>query len=760
MPVPLRSAPVRLLLLALCMVGATLTPSAQASSGTPELSPEAWRRVDDLLERMTVKEKVGQMTQLALSSISSQTSTADQPHILDEDKAREAIVEYGIGSVLNAGNVAMGIDEWRSLVARLQSMATEQTRLGVPLIYGIDSVHGGNYIMGATLFPHNLTLAATFDPELSRLAGEITAAETRAAGLPWNFAPVCDVARAPAWSRVFETFGEDPHLAGVMAAASVVGQQGDDLASPLRVAATAKHFLGYSDPRTGRDRTPANIPDTELFDTFLPPFEATFDAGVRTIMVNSSEINGVPVHASPRILRGILRERAGFEGVVVTDWSDVLKLRDWHRVAETEREATRLAVEAGIDMAMTPLSLSFADTLVGLVEDGVIAESRLDESVRRILALKMELGLFEQPLSPADAVATLGTESAHDASLAAARAGVTLLRNTDDLLPLAEGTRILVCGPAADDLVALHGSWTYTWQGTDEAMYPDTPTLLDAVRERFGEDRVAYQPGATWDEPRDIDAAAQAAAEADVVLLCLGEEASAEKPGDILDLAMSDAQLDLARALGRTGTPVVLVLLENRPRLFTPVEQHMDAVLWAGHPGPHGGRAIAEILAGDVNPSGRLPFTYPRDANALLTYDHKYSERFWMDEYTYTGYTPMFAFGEGLSYTSFGYSGLSVRRAPDGGLTGEVIVTNTGDRAGDEAVLVYLTDEVSSITPRVRRLKWFDKVSLEPGARATVRFDLPREALTMIDAEGRRVLEPGAFTVRVGGLETTVSVGE
>ncbi|USN99711.1 MAG: glycoside hydrolase family 3 C-terminal domain-containing protein [Phycisphaeraceae bacterium] len=735
---------------------------ARAGLGAPELTPDQARRVDELLSRMTLDEKVGQMMQLTLETVAAQTAMATRPFVLDEAKARSMIVDHHTGSMLNAAGVAMTPDQWRDIVGRLQQIATGETRLGVPLIYGIDSVHGANYVKGATIFPHNLTLAATFEPGLSRKAGYYTAAESRACGLAWNFAPVCGLARMPAWSRVFETFGEDPCLAGAMAAVSVEGQQGDDLSAATAVAATAKHFLGYSVPRTGRDRTPAYIPDTELMDTYLPPFEEAFAAGARTIMVNSSEINGVPVHASQRILTDLLRGRVGFEGLVVTDWADIQKLVNWHRVAENETEATRLAVDAGIDMAMTPLDTRFAGQLAGLVRSGAISESRIDESVRRILALKMELGLFEHPMPGEDETIEIGSDEAQMLSLEIARRGVTLLRNRENLLPLSGREKLLVTGPTADSVVPLHGAWTYSWQGTDTALYPDTPTVLDEIRHRFGDERVAYEPGASFDEAGDLDAVARAAADADVVILCLGAQPSAEKPGDIANLDISPAQQQLAEAIVETGKPVVLLLIENRPRIITAFEKGVDAVLWAGHPGPHGSRALAEIIAGDVNPSGRLPFSYPRDPQGLLTYDHKHSERFDAGGHGERGYDPLFAFGEGLSYTTFEYTGLEIDVPASFPETGKVAVRvrvrNTGARDGAEVVGLYLTDEVASITPRVRRLKAFDKIDLRAGEERTVSFDLGPDAFLMVDAGGRREFEPGAFAIQIGDQSQTFRI--
>lgn len=544
--------------------------------------------------------------------------------------------------------------------------------------------------------------------------------------------------------------------AGAMAAANIEGQQGDDLSSYRSVAACAKHFLGYSVPWSGKDRTPAYIGEIQLRDTHLPPFRDAVEAGVATVMVNSGEVDGVPVHASRKLLTDMLRGELGFEGVVVTDWADIKTLHERHRVAANEKEATRQAVLAGIDVSMVPLDTSFADYVVELVEEGALSESRIDQSVRRVLRLKFELGLFDDPLGPGSLVEDVGSDEADAASLESAREGLVLLRNADDLLPISEGSKILVTGPTADALTPVYGSWSYTWQGDEPKLYPDTPTVLDEIRDRFGRANVTYSAGATLTEGVNIEATARKAEEADVVVLCLGEEASTEKPGDIVDLGMPSAQIDLARAVLETGTPVVLVLIENRPRIFNEVQAGVEAILWAGQPGPFGPQAIAEVLAGDVNPSGKLPFTYPRHPGSLITYDRKTTEDYAVD-FSMNAFTPLFEFGDGLSYTTFEYEDLNVRQA-GGGLEASVTVRNTGDRAGKEAVLAFVRDEYASVTPHHRRLKAFEKIELEPGASRRVTFDIPREDLTLINRDLERVFEPGAFTVEVGDQSAQIEL--
>lgn len=711
-------------------------------------------RVEELLAKMTLEEKAGQMTQMTLQAFSTEREWVETRHVLDVEALRAAIVEKHVGSILNQYDAAFTPEYWREVITQVQSIATEETRLGIPVIYAVDSVHGANYVQGATIFPQNLNLAATWNPQLAYVAGYVTAQETRAVGIPWNFSPVADVGRMPLWSRFFETFGEDPHLVSVMAEASVRGLQ--DGEGTQRVAACGKHFVAYSIPRSGKDRTPTQIGEIELLDTYVPPFEAMIAAGVDTIMVNSGEVNGVPVHASYEMLTELLRERLGFEGVVVTDWEDVIKLNSIHKVAESEKEATRQAVLAGIDMSMVPLKADFADHVVELVREGAIPESRIDQSVRRILKLKESLGLFEEPISPPDMLENFRSDRAADASLAAARESLVLLRNEGSVLPLAQGSRLLVTGPTADALPPVYGAWSFSWQGVEPGLYPDTPTVLDALTARFGEQSVSYVPGASFDAVIDLDAVRTAAAQADAIVLCLGESPSTEKPGDIEDLSLEPAQLALAQAAIDSGKPVILVLIANRPRLFHEVEPGMTAVIWAGHPGPFGPQALAELLSGDLNPSGRLPFTYSRRSGSLITYDRKWTEdlgtTFQMD-----AYNPLFTFGSGLSYTTFATSDLVVSADAEG-VQISVTVSNTGDRAGTEVVQVYVNQEYASVTPHVERLKAFGRVDLGAGESRTLNLVLPREQLTLINRKGERVFEPGWFGVRIADQTARVEL--
>jgi beta-glucosidase len=734
-------------------------------SGGPERDNS--QRIDALLKRMTLEEKVGQMTQLTLGMI---VNGRDQDIQIDPAKLDKAIVRYGVGSILNVSDQALTPDKWHDVIEQIQTAATKKTRLGIPVIYGIDSIHGGTYIRGATLFPQEIGMAATWNPELMQRGAEIAAMETRAVGIPWSFSPVLDIGRQPLWPRFWETFGEDPYLVKVMGAAFVRGLEGSDVSSQDHVASSLKHYMGYSLPLTGRDRTPAWIPENYLREYVLPPFDAAVRAGARTVMVNSAEINGVPGHINHHILTDILRGELGFKGFVVSDWEDIKKLVTIWRVAATEKEATRMAVMAGIDMSMVPLDYSFADHLLALVKEGAVPQSRIDEAVRRILRVKFELGLFENAMPNRALKSKIGTPESRQASLQAAQESMTLLKNTNGLLPLAKDRKVLVTGPTADSLISLNNGWSYVWQGSEESLYPkDRLTIRRAIEAKVGAANVTYVPGTritrgpggSNSTPTDVEAevdipaAVRAASAADVVVICLGEGSYTETPGNITDLTLSEPQLKLAEAIQATGKPVVLVLVEGRPRIINRIVDKAGAVLMAYNPGNEGGQAVADVLFGDFNPSGKLPFTYPRTPNGLITYDHKAFET----EDTAFGnmaFKPQFEFGQGLSYTTFAYSDLHLGQktiTENADLSVSITVMNSGRRAGKEVVQLYVSDLVASLSPAGKRLKRFAKVSLEPGQKRTLTFKLRPEDLSFIGANNKPVVEPGEFEVMIGGLK-------
>ena len=731
------------------------------------------QRIEELLKRMTLEEKVGQMTQLQIGMV---TDGNDQNIKISPAKLEKAIVKYGVGSILNVADQALTIDHWHDFIRQIQEAATKKTRLGIPVIYGIDSIHGANYVQGATLFPQEIGMAATFNPELMKRAAEITAIETRAAGIPWSFSPVLDLGRNPLWPRFWETFGEDPYLAKVMGLAFVRGLEGTDVSSDAAVASSLKHYMGYSFPLTGRDRTPAWIPENYLREYFLPPFDVALKAGARTVMINSGEINGVPGHVNRQILTDILRNELGFKGFVVSDWEDIKKLVNIWRIAATEKEATRQAVMAGIDMSMVPSDYSFADHLIELVKEGAVPQSRIDEAVRRILRVKFELGLFEKPGPDVALKSKFALPEYRQVSLEAARESMTLLKNANNILPLAKTTKVLVTGPTSDSLISLNNGWTYVWQGSEESLYPkDRHTIRRAIEAKVGASNVTFvqgtrifrTPGTTSnnnptdkEEEVDIAAAVRAAQNVDVIVLPLGEGSYCETPGNITDLTIGEPQIKLTEALKATGKPIVMVLVEGRPRIINRLVDSASAILMAYNPSNEGGTAIADVLFGDANPSGKLPFTYPRTPNGLINYDHKPFET----ENTAFGnmaFKPQFEFGEGLSYTTFAYSDLRLGKqsiSASEELPVSVTVTNTGKRAGKEAVLVYVSDLVASIAPPNRRLRRFAKISLEPGQKRTLTFKLRRDDLSFIGADNKPTVEPGEFNVTVGGLTQKFSL--
>lgn len=714
-------------------------------------------KVRKLLAQMTVEEKVGQMTQITLEQFAK--SGQDGYLILDEQKLREGIVKRNLGSILNCGGQARTVQNWQEIITKIQDVATKETRLGIPVIYGIDTIHGANYVLGATIFPQNIAMAATGNVALMEKAGEISALETRAAGIPWNFAPVLDLARQPLWPRVFETFGEDPHIASTMGAAYIRGQQGDDLSDPLKVAVCMKHYLGYSWPQSGRDRTPAYIPDRQLREWFAKPFAAAVKAGAVTCMANSSEINGVPVHSSSFYLRDLLRDELGFRGFVVSDWADIENLYTRERVAKDRREAVKMAVMAGVDMSMVPYDYSFYDTLLQLVEDGEVPMKRIDEAVSDILRVKHMLGLFEKPYPTKSLVASVGTDASRQVNLQAAQEAMTLLKNDGDLLPLAKGQKVLVTGPTANKLSVLNSGWTFTWQGDKEDLYPqEKNTILEAIQGKVGRENVTYVDAVTFDKEIDIAKAVDAAAQVDAIIACIGEPAYCETPGNIDDLTMTEPQLNLVETLAKTGKPIVLVLVEGRPRVIRTIVDDAKAILMAYTPGVEGGQAVADVLFGDINPSGKLPLTYPKFAGGFVWYDHKNSEIQGGNKYD-----PQWPFGFGLSYSKIVYHGLRLDLSelePGDTLTATLEVTNNSDRPAKETVHLYLSDVVASVTPPVKVLKRFQKVDLAPRATQIVRFTLGWDDLSFIGRGNKPVVEPGEFKVLVGDMSISFTAVE
>ena len=705
-------------------------------------------RADALLQQMTLEEKIGQMTQVTIDVVS--TGGPGPAHRIDPAKLATALHKYHAGSILNVNGEAYTLDHWHEIISAIQTEAGK-TRLKIPVLYGVDSIHGANYTHGAALLPQAISMAATWNPALARRAGEISAHQTRASGIPWNFYPVLDIGRNPVWPRFWETFGEDVLLATKLGEAYIEGLQGNNPAAPFKVVACLKHFAGYSLPLNGRDRTPAWIDERMMRQYVLPAFEMGVKAGVPTVMVNSGEVNGIPGHANQWLLTGVLKGEWGFQGFAVSDWEDIKRLHTRDRVAASPKQAVALAVNAGLDMSMVPYDFSFFELLREAVRDGLVPQSRIDDAVRRILRVKLQSGIFENPQpDPAWKREFDKPEFARD-NLRMARESIVLLKNEGALLPLNKGTRVLVTGPAADLLSALNGGWSLTWQGDRESLYPSGKlTLKRAVEELNGKPGTRYAAGATFDAITDLSAAMQAAAEVDVIIAALGEKAYCETPGNIGDLTLDEAQRTLVNELAKTGKPIVTVLIQGRPRVLRNIVPQSRAIVLGMTPGLEGGRALAEVLFGDVNPSGRLPFTYPRTPNGFTTYDHKPLENtrdnpFWRE----------FEFGHGLSYTTFAYSDLKLSRdrMPRGGAVQvSVTVKNTGAREGQEVVQLFVSDLYRSVSPPVKELKGFTKVALKPGESRTLSFTLRERDLAFVGLDNRWAAEAGEFRVRVAGL--------
>jgi len=713
-----------------------------------------------LVRQMTLDEKVGQMTQVTLGVVST-----PQDGVLNPAALSRIVTDHYIGSILNVTNHALTVDQWRTVIRQIQDEA-RKTRLKIPVIYGLDGIHGQTYTLDATLFPQNIGMAATRNKELVAAVTKVAARELRASGVRWNFAPVLDCGRQPLWSRFPETYGEDVYIGKAMGVTAIKAYEEDGLRNPTAVASCMKHYLGYSASRTGKDRTPIYMPDIEMREYYLPQFRAAVQAGASTIMINSGEINGTPVHASKYLLTDVLRKELGFRGVAVSDWEDIIRLHTRHNVAATPRAAVVMAVNAGVDMSMVPNDLSFYDLLKEAVQKGEVPMSRIDEAVTRILELKYKLGLFDQPYPEDAAIQNFGRPEYQTLALQAAREAMTLLQNQDGILPLARNTHILVAGPSAQSISALNGCWSYTWQGKDERWYPkDSKTILQALRDKLGTSNVITTSVPGFDNKDNYDTVAlkAAAAGADAIVLCIGENAFAESPGNIADLAMPEDQMALARAAAATGKPVILVLTEGRPRMITSIAPLMKGILMAYWSGRRTAEAISDVLVGDYNPDGVLPFSYPRSMGEMVLYDRKPTEEvreIFNENLTMDGYKPLFPFGFGLSYTNWEYSDLqlsSTRLKGGVSLTVSVTVKNTGSREGKHTVELYTHQHYASITPSMRRLRAFTKISLKAGESQTVKFMLQKEDLAFVNAQLKTVTEPGDFDVMIGDKKAVFS---
>jgi beta-glucosidase len=757
------------------------------SCSNPTENNEIDSKIDLQISQMTLKEKIGQMAQINLTVITEGPDkwSSFEPIKLDSKKLRKAILEYKIGSVLNtANNQARKPELWNKIIGEIQNVAINESRLGIPVIYGIDAIHGATYTDGATMFPQQITTAASWNTENAYNMAKVTAYEIKACGIPWNFSPVLDLGQDPRFPRQFETFGEDPYITTQMGMEMVRGYQGNEnkISNSENVATCIKHFLGYQTTITGKDRTPSYIPEHVLREIHLPSFKSAIEMGAKSIMINSGLINGIPTHADKYILTTLLRDELGFEGVILTDWEDINKLHDRDKVAATRKEAIKIAINAGIDMSMIPYDYEeFCDKLFELVNENLVSISRINESVKRILKLKYELNLFETPLTDYNNYEDFGSEKFAKLAYKSASEGITLLKNTNSILPLKENLKILVTGPNGNSMRTLNGAWTYSWQGEKTEKFAQKHnTIYESISNIYGKKNVKFVSGVEYPFNADFDKepkfqyydqneknfnkAISEAKKSDVIILCLGENTYTEKPGDLNDLNLHRLQKKLAIKLAETGKPIILIINSGRPRLITDIEPLMASVVNIYLPGNYGGDALADIISGKVNPSGKLPYTYPLFPNSLTTYNYKPAEiqNNSQGAYNYVGeINSLYEFGFGLSYTNFKYENLKLNDSifnKNENIAISIKVTNIGKRIGKETIQLYSKDHYASLTPDIKRLRRFKKIELSPGESKVVNFKLPVSELSFINEKNISIVEPGNFDLIISNLNKTIEV--
>lgn len=749
-----------------------------ASGGQAQTNNDMNKQAIEIVSKMTLAEKIGQMAQVSIDAVCKGEDTPPTSTLqLDMDKLRDVIVNYHVGSLLNSPNTrARTAEWWTNVISQIQDVALNETRTKVPVIYGLDQIHGATYTAGSTMFPQEIALAATWNPAHAKKMGEITAYETRASNVPWNFSPVLDLGIDPRFPRQYEGFGEDPYIGSVFGYQLIKGYEGDDnnVANRNKLAACMKHFIGYSAPISGKDRTPAYIPQSALMEYHVPAFKAAIDAGVHTVMINSGIINGEPVHASYDLLTKLLRNDLGFDGMIVTDWEDINKLYSRDRMVPNIKEAIKVSINAGVDMSMIPYDYKeFCTLLTELVNEGQVPMSRIDDAARRVVLLKLQLDLFDTPNTYRKNYPQFGSKEFQQASYDAAADAITLLKNDNNILPLQKGAKILVSGPNAVSKRSLNGGWTFSWQGEKiDEFASEYNNLLDAITHTYGKENVSYVPGVSYTaateyatEHKDrFDEAIAAAKNADYIILCLGENSYCEKPGDLDDLYLNDLQTELAKEFLKTGKKVILVLSEGRPRVISKISSQVDAIVQTYLPGIFGADALADVLVGKVNPSGKLPYTYPAFPNSLVPYYHKHSEEQKRSEgvYNYEGdFNPEYHFGFGLSYTTFDISNLKINKTsfpnnPKEEIIVSVDVKNTGNVEGKEVIQLYSSDLFASLVPDVKRLRRFEKVSLKAGESKTVTFKLTLDDLAFYNLKSERVIEAGDFELQVGSSSNDI----
>ena len=749
------------LLLSISMLALAYTASANVP--VIKSDPKIEAQVEQTLKKLTLEEKIGQMMELVTDLFGANDKNG--VFYIDEHKTDSILSRYKIGSILNAPNTcAPTAKQWEKYISQIQKISMK--RIGIPCVFGLDQNHGSTYTQDGTLFPQNINVAATFNREIARRSAEATAYETRAVSVPWTYSPTVDLGRDARWPRIWENFGEDCYLSSEMGSSMVRGFQGEDPnhIDQYHISACMKHFMGYGVPWTGKDRTPAYISPFDLREKHFAPFLAGLQAGALTVMVNSASVNGLPMHANKEFLTGWLKEQTGWDGVLVTDWADVNNLYTREMIAKDKKDALRIAINAGIDMIMEPYSCDACGYLIELVKEGKIPMSRIDDACRRVLRMKYRLDLFKNPTQKLKNYPKFGGEEFAKLSLEGATESMVLLKNEGNILPLQHGKKILLTGPNANQMRCLDGGWSYTWQGhrTDE-FAGKYNTIYEAFCNEYGKENVILNQGVTynetgkyWEENEpQIQGAVDAAKNADVIVACIGENSYTETPGNLTDLWLSENQRNLVKELAKTGKPVILVLNEGRPRLIADIEPLAQGVIDILIPGNMGGDALANLVSGKSNFSGKMPYTYPKEINSLANYDFKKSEEVGTMEgaYDYNAkITQQWGFGHGLSYTSYQYSNLKVSQSDFG--HGDIIkvsvdVKNTGKVAGKESVLLFSSDLIASMLPDGRRLRAFDKIELQPGETKTVTFNLNADDLAFVGYDGKWVLEEGDFKLMI-----------
>ncbi|MBP5994831.1 MAG: glycoside hydrolase family 3 C-terminal domain-containing protein [Crocinitomicaceae bacterium] len=744
--------------------------SAQSIT-TSNTSPED-KSLNVRIAQMSIEEKVGQTCQITLDVISQTDAKGATltPTTIDTAKLNEAILKYHVGSVLNVGWHTLSLDEWKGVIPAVQrSYTTGKTN--IPVIYGIDAIHGVNYTVGATLFPQEIGLAATWNPTLAKKFGEITAYETRASGIPWNFSPVLDLGRQPLWSRTFETLGEDPYLISQMGTAIIDGYQGSTTPDEFHVASCMKHFVGYSGTTSGRDRTPAWIPEKYMKELYLPSFKAAVEHGALTVMINSGAVNGIPGHINHHLITETLKEEWGFEGFAVSDWEDFIMLHTVHSTAPSLADAYVQAFNAGVDMSMVPLSPQYKEyctIMVNAVKSGKISMDRLDDAVRRILRVKSRLGLFERPVPTFENYPKFGCAEFQQASLNTALESITLLKNENGILPLSKNQKVLIAGPTSNNLVYLNGAWTHTWQGVDTAFNTSgCLTVRAAFEKKLGKENCLYSQGAelytenAFEKTRFVNLTdyKEKLKLADVVILCLGELPATEKPGDILSLNLDSEQRELAKMAYEQNKKVILVLLEGRPRIIHDIVSGASGIIQAYLPGNYGAEALVSLMLGEKNFSGKLPYTYPKFDGVIEFYDHPKSvDRSKSGDFS--AYNPEWDFGYGLNYSSFEYTALSLNQtifSDNDSIAVTVTLKNSSSIAGKEVIQLYVSDDYASLIPTGKSLKRFLKIDVPAQTEVSKTFYLNLKDFQFVGNSGEFIVEEGEFTIRVGNLTKKVS---